>query len=92
MYNTLFGSIGVMLRHGHEFSSSSHDKQTVNDESSEGWRRIRQVATLRKLARKLRQKCRQIDQDIEVRWVVACIISNTYNSSITYIAIRSRRL
>lgn len=66
MYKSFFGSVGVMLRHAHQFASSAAE-HCIGDEQSEGWRRIRRVAALRKVSRKLRQKCRQIEQDIEVQ-------------------------
>jgi hypothetical protein len=83
MYLSMFGSVGVMLRHAHHFSSVSADLHGGGgDEASEGWRRIRQVAALRKVARKLRQKCRQIDQDIEV-WIEFSY-SYSYSYSCSY--------
>ena len=68
MYNSMFGSVGVMLRRAHLFASTNSEQQSQCDEDSVGWQRIRRVAALRKMARKLRQKCRQLDQDIEVSY------------------------
>ena len=56
MFNSLFGSVGVMLRSAHQTASTSTKSADRNDANSVGWQRIRQVAVLRKQARKLRQK------------------------------------